>query len=544
MRKLVWLFPSLFLLTVLIVPAPPSAGAPAAQSQNTQNASYDIIIRHGRIVDGSGAGWRTADLGVRNGRIARIGDLSNARAAREIDARGLVVTPGFIDAHMHVEGSLPRRPTADNLVRDGVTSIVTGNCGSSEVEVGAWFRNLEEKGISLNVATLVGHNSVRREVMGTENRAPTGEELQRMIALVERAMRDGAVGLSTGLIYVPGVYSNTDEVVALAQAAARHGGLYATHMRDETDKIFDAIAEAVHVGRAARMPVQISHFKIAGKPLWGRSADTLAAVAKARAQGIDVTVDQYPYAASSTRLDILLPAWALAGGRSAIRKRGEDTATRQKIVAEMLTKPGRLAGWDHLGFAVVANCPWNASLNGKSIREINQSVYHRPDTFEAQVQTTIDMVARGSVGMIYHMMHEDDVRRILANPDAMVGRDGGVKTPGRGKPHPRSYGTAARILGRYVREQSVLTLPQAVRKLAALPAERFGFADRGYLKEGYWADIVIFDPETVTDRATFEEPHQYSTGIPYVLVNGQLVVDNNNHTNTRPGKILRHVPAD
>ena len=515
----------------------------AGQAQETPTP-FDVVILNARIVDGSGETSYRGDLGIRGGRIVHIArdeTLQDAPSAKRIDAAGLVVAPGFIDTHMHVESSLPRIPDAGNLVRDGVTTVVTGNCGGSATGLGNWFSELEEKGVSLNVASLVGHNTVRRAVMGNADRAPTAEELQRMVALVDKAMEEGAAGLSTGLIYLPGVYSETDEVVALARAAARHGGLYASHMRDETGEIFDAIKEAVHIGREAGMPVQISHFKIAGKLLWGRSAETLAAVEHARAEGVDVTVDQYPYAASSTGLYIFVPPWALAGGRGEFQKRAADPATRQKIVSEMMTKPARLAGWDHFGFAVVARCPWDAFLNGKSIREINQQVYERADTFEDQINTVLDMLAHDTrrIQMVYHAMSEEDVRRILAHPLTMVGRDGGAQVPGNTQIHPRSYGAAARILGRYVREEKVLPLELAVRKLATLGALRFGLKNRGMIKEGYWADITIFDPDTVIDTATFENPHQYSQGIPYVLVNGQLVVDASEQTPARPGQMLR-----
>jgi len=516
-----------------------------AQLPNETTKRYDILIRNGRIIDGSGQPSYPADVAVRNGKIVRIardGSLATATAKQTIDAAGKVVAPGFIDTHMHVEGSLPGRPTAGNLVRDGVTTVITGNCGSSARNLGQWFAGLEQTGISLNVASLVGHNTVRRAVMGNADRDPSPAEMKRMVALVDKAMKDGAMGFSTGLIYLPGVYSKTEEVVALAKAAAAHGGLYASHMRDEAGKIFEAIEEAIHIGREANMPVQISHFKIAGKPLWGRSTDTLAAVAKARKEGVDVTVDQYPYPASSTGLYILVPPWTMAGGRTEFRKRMANPKIREKLVAEMMLKPGRLAGWDHLGFARVANCPWDASLNGKSIREINRSKYQRPDTFAAQINTVIDMLTHDNrrIQMVYHMMSEEDVKRILGHPLTMIGRDGSVQTPNRGtRPHPRSYGSAARILGRYVREEKVLTLEQAVRKLATLGAIRFGLKDRGMIREGYRADITIFDPKTVGDAATFDRPHQYSKGISHVLVNGKLVVHNGKHTRARPGLILR-----
>ncbi|MFQ5926642.1 MAG: amidohydrolase family protein, partial [Terriglobia bacterium] len=483
---------------------------------------YDILIRNGRIVDGAGNAWFRGDVGIRAGRIARIGRLEGARAGRVIDAAEKVVAPGFIDVHMHVERSLPERPTADNLVADGVTSIVTGNCGGSEVAIGAWFERLQQSGVGVNVATLVGHNAVRRRVMGTENRAATPEELARMEALVARAMEEGAVGLSTGLVYVPGTYAATEEVVALARVAARSGGLYATHMRNEEEKVFEAIEEALQIAREAGLPLEISHFKVSNKLLWGASSGMLARVQRARAEGLDVTVDQYPYTASSTGLGRLVPTWALAGGREAIRRRLADPAEREKIAEEMYENIRGIQGQKHLEWAVVARARWNPELEGKSIREINR-VWGRKDELEEEIQTVLDMMARGRAQMVYHRMDERDVVRILSHPLVMLGRDGGVPEFGTGKPHPRNYGAAARLLGRYVREKKVLRLEEAIRKMTSLPAGRFGFEGRGLLREGMWADIVVFDPQTVRDRATFDDPHEYSRGIDYVLVNGELV---------------------
>ena len=507
-----------------------------------QMGPLDILIVNASVLDGSGSPPFEATIGIRHGRIVSVDkgpDSAATKAGQVIDAAGLIVAPGFIDVHMHVEGSLPRHPDAGNLVRDGVTTIVTGNCGASANDLGKWFADLEEKGIGVNAASLVGHNTVRRQVLGRENRAPTDDELQQMLALVEKAMADGAVGLSTGLLYIPGAYAETEEVIALAKVAARQGGVYATHMRDETSGIFDSLEESFRIGREADMPVQISHFKIATKTMWGQSTKTLAAVEAARNEGLDVMLDQYPYTASSTRLDVLIPSWALAGGTDELRRRTGEPETRKKIIDQMLLREGRLAGWDHLGWAVVSNCPWDSSLNGKSIREINQSVYGREDTFEDQVNTVLDMASRDVVRMVYHMMSEEDVQAIMAHPLTMVGRDGRVYEPSERRPHPRSYGSAARVLGHYVREKKIIGLEEAIRKLATMPAERFGFTNRGMIKEGYWADIVIFDPSKVGDKATFDSPHQYSIGFRYVLVNGHLVVNEGEPTGARPGKVLR-----
>jgi len=499
--------------------------------------AYDIVIRNGRIVDGGGNAWFWGDVGIRGGRIVRIGRLEEATAQRIIDAAGRVVAPGFVDVHMHVEGGIEERPAADNLVADGVTSIVTGNCGGSEVKLGEWFGQLKQTGLGVNLASLIGHNAVRRHVMGTENRAPTAEELARMEALVAQAMEEGAVGLSTGLIYVPGTYAETDEIVALARVAARYGGLYATHMRNEGDKVIAAVEEAIRIGREARLPVEISHMKVTNKLFWGASAQMLEQVEQARAQGLDVTMDQYPYTASSTRLDILLPSWALAGGREELRRRLADPSERRQIADEMFAELRKVQGYKHLDYAVVARASWDSSRDGKNIRQINRE-WKRKDNLKQEIQTVLDLMDKGGAQMIYHRMDEKDVVRILGHPLTMLGRDGGVPAFGTGKPHPRSYGASARILGRYVREKKVVRLEEAIRKMTALPAQRFGFADRGLLRAGFWADIVMFDPEKVADAATYENPHQYSRGFDYVLVNGEVVVQEGQRTGARPGQIL------
>jgi N-acyl-D-amino-acid deacylase len=498
--------------------------------------SYDLVIRNARIVDGSGNPWYRGDVAIRGGRIAAIGRLDGAGAARLVDAQGGIVAPGFIDIHTHADGSLTDSPAADNYVLDGVTTLVGGNCGGSPTDLPAFFAELRGKGISVNFATLVGHNSVRRAVLGTEPRDPTPEELARMEGLVEEAMRQGAFGFSTGLIYVPGTYAKTSEVVALARAAARRGGLYASHIRNEGDGVLDAIAEALQVGREAGMPVEISHFKVAGKQNWGRSANTIALVERARAEGLDVTVDQYPYTASSTNLGTQLPSWALAGGQAELVKRLDDPATRRKIADEM-KRSNQRAKRKHLDHAVVASCRWDASLNGKSITAITRE-RGRKAKLDAEIQTVLDMMAKGGAQMVYHTMDEGDVERIMRYPYTMVGSDSGVLQLGDGQPHPRGYGSNARILGRYVRERKVLRLEEAVRKMTSLPAQRLGLSDRGLLRPGMWADLVVFDDRRVADRATFDKPHAYPDGFRLVVVNGEIVAEDGRHTGARPGQVL------
>lgn len=502
--------------------------------------AYDLVVRDARVVDGSGNPWFRADVGVSRGRIARVGRIAPAEAKRVIEARGQVLAPGFIDVHAHVE-NLFDLPDAENFVRMGVTTLVTGNCGGSAVDVGRWLGRAEETPPAVNVATLVGHNSVRREVFGEQNRPPTPEELERMKTLVERAMRDGAVGLSTGLIYVPGVYSKTDEVLELARVAALHGGVYATHMRNEGLQVADAIRESIEIGERAGLPIQISHFKLSAKKLWGESETTLGLVRDARRRGLQVTVDQYAYTASSTSLDSRLPEWVLEGGRDEGRKRLADPAQRERVAREM--KDGlKKSGFKDYSHAFVASYRPKPEYNGKSIAEVTKLAKGKSDV-ASQVEQILEMYAEGGAAMVYHSMGEDDVRRIMREPFTMIASDSGVRRFGEGVPHPRGYGNNARVLGTYVRELRLVTLEDAVRKMTSLPAQTFGLRDRGLVREGMAADLVLFDEASVSDPSTFEKPHQYATGFSYVIVNGETVVEAGRATGARPGRALRHASA-
>jgi len=499
---------------------------------------YDIVIQNGKIVDGSGNPWFVGDIGIRKGEIKDVGQVSTRRAKRVIDAQGQVVAPGFIDVHAHVESSILTRPLAENFLYDGVTTLVTGNCGGSELDLDQFFDTVEKNGVSLNVASLIGHNTVRRAVLQEENRAPSAAELEQMKALVDQAMADGAVGLSTGLIYVPGTFAETDEIVALAEVAAAHGGVYASHIRNEDHRVFDAIDEAVEIGKQANIPVEISHFKITGKRSWGSANELTERILSYRRQGIDVTVDQYPYTASSTSLAVLLPTWSLGGGRDSLNIRLENPETRAKIEAEMRDMLAEM-GFGNYDFAVVANCRWEPTYNGKSISEINL-LRGNAASLDNEIQTILDMMTKKQrVQMVYHKMNEQDVQHIMRFPYAMVASDAGIPAFGRGAPHPRAYGTNARVLGRYVREQGITNLEDAIRKMTSLPASRFNLHDRGLLREGMAADIVIFDPEKITDKATFKASHAYSEGVSYVLVNGEPVIENGSHNQRKPGQTLR-----
>lgn len=506
-----------------------------AQTVHAQQ-SYDLLIRNGKIIDGTGNSWFYADIAIKDGKIVRIGKLNNANAVKIVDAKGLIVAPGFIDVHGHIEGGIITRPSADNYIYDGVTTVVTGNCGGSTDNITQFFHRVDSIKPAINVATLIGHNTVRSAVMGRDNRQPSVEDQQKMEALVEKFMREGAVGLSTGLIYVPGTYAKTEEVIGLAKAAAKYNGLYASHIRNEESNVTDAIEEALNIGRQANIPVQISHFKVGGKANWGRSKETLAMIEKARKEGWDVTIDQYPYTASSTNLGVRLPNWAIAGTQDSINARIKDPVLHKKIVEEMLAEIKRYK-FKNYSFAVVASYGADSTYNGKNISEINKLMGRRSKAKE-EAETILDMMGKGGAQMVYHSMNEEDVKYFMRYPFNMAGADAGVPVPGRGMPHPRAYGTNSRILGKYVREEKVISLEEAIRRMTSLAAQKFQLKDRGLLKEGMAADIVIFDESEVNDKATFENPHQYSVGFKFIIVNGQLVLENSQTTGIRSGKSL------
>lgn len=498
---------------------------------------FEVLIRNARIVDGTGNAWYRGDIGIAKGRIAAIGTLTGKTADRVIDARGRVAAPGFIDVHTHIEGAIEKVPRGDNYVLDGVTTVVTGNCGGSQVKLGEWFGKLEQSGIGLNIASLIGHNSVRREVMGSVNRKAAADEIAKMQELVETAMKEGAVGFSTGLIYIPGTYSETKEVVEVARAAAKHGGVYASHMRDEGAQVMEAITEAAQVGEATGMPVQLSHFKIDNRKVWGNSVKTLALVEEFRRKGVDVVVDQYPYDRSSTGISITLPSWALADGQKAIRERLASKVTRARIGSEM-KKMLSDKGLQDFDYAMVGGYQKNRDYEGRTIAEIVKS-QGKQGTVDEQIELIFEIMSEGGAQMVYHSMGEEDVERIAKWPHTAVASDGGVREFDLGVPHPRSYGTNARVLARHVRERGWLTLEDAVRRMTTLPARTFGFKDRGVIREGMAADVLVFDPARVQDKATYQDPHQFSEGFDYVLVNGKVVVQGGQLMEVRAGQILR-----
>ena len=496
----------------------------------------DILIKNGRILDGTGNSWTWGNVAIKDGKIIRIDKSINMAAVKTIDVKGLIVAPGFIDVHTHIEGDEIKNPTADNFIYDGVTTVITGNCGSSNVNIKKYLEQLDSIKLSINVATFIGHNDVRKAVMGTANRKATATEIKKMEALVEQAMKDGAVGFSTGLIYIPGTYSSTAEVVALAKVAARYKGVYASHMRDEGDSVTQAIEEALHIGREAKMPVEISHFKLSGQQNWGRSKETLPMIIKAREEGLDVTIDQYPYTASSTSLSTLLPDEILADGQDSIIARLGRPPVRRYVSDYMIKKLSKRK-LKHLSYAVVAYYKADTAMNGKSVEQINL-LMERKHTVEEETQTVMDMMTKGGASAVFHGMSDDDVEHIMQYPFNMFASDASIRIFNEGAPHPRGYGTNARVLSNYVRDKKVITLEEAVRRMTSLPAQKFGFKNRGLLKEGFAADIVIFDEKTVKDNSTYEKPHAYSTGFQYVMVNGELVVEEGKHNGTRSGATL------
>lgn len=496
----------------------------------------DLLIVNARIVDGSGGPSRLGAIAITAGKIAGVGVAANTPARERLDAGGQVVAPGFIDVHTHAD-DIAQRPDATNFVRMGVTTIVAGNCGSSALEVGAALQAIEDAGPAVNVATLIGHNTVRSAVMGRAQRVPSVDELQKMKALVFRAMAEGAIGFSTGLQYIPGTYAQTNEIVELARVAANEGGLYATHMRNEGTALVAAVEEAITVGTILRMPVQISHLKVDSPSQWGASTKALALMDAARRKGIDVEADQYAYTAGSSSLSIRFPSWALEGTNAAVEARLADDATWARIKTEMQAMLAE-RGFSDLSWATVATYRPQPEFNGMTMKQVAGKLIGS-ETADAQLEAARRMMQRGGASMVYHFMTEADVERIMKHPMVGIASDAGVNTFGSGVPHPRGYGNTARVLARYVRERRVITLEEAVRKMTSVPAGQFKLQGRGRIQNGFAADLVIFDPATIADTATFDAPHAYPTGISHVLVNGVQVVANGQSVSARPGMTLR-----
>lgn len=499
----------------------------------------DIVIVGATVLDGSGSPGLVANVVVVGDRIASIRseELDTASAGRVIDGGGLVLTPGFVDIHTHLDPLL-RLPGAESHVRQGVTTALGGPDGGGPWPLEETLDSAETLGVGINVAFLAGHNTIRREVMGLEARAPTDDELAHMQAMVDTAMDQGAWGLSTGLKYLPGTYSNTDEVVALAERAARRGGIYTSHLREEGLGLLEGVAEALEIGRRANIPVVLTHHKVVGFPMWGASERTLAMVDSARAAGTDVMLDQYPYTATYTGISVLVPSWAMAGGDSAFLARLDDPVTRDSILEGITYNIINDRGGNDLRRIQLAQVPWDRTLEGQTLYDWAQrdGVGTDPAT---GARLVTEAIRRGGASAIYHALDAADVERIMRHPMTMIGSDGRLVRPGEGHPHPRWYGTFPRVLGHYVRDEGVLPLEAAVKKMTSMPAARIGLDQRGEIREGWFADLVLFDPATVADRATFQEPHQYPEGIQFVIVNGQVTVDEGRFRDRRAGRVLR-----
>jgi len=556
-----------------LAPSPRTAAqrrrAPSTSPAAAAAGEYDLILRGGRVVDGTGRRSFAADVAVRGDRIARVGRLpASARARREIDARGLVVAPGFIDMLGQSEQNVLIDPRAMSKVMQGVTTEVTGEGGSiaplnerliKEDEayyrrynldvdwrtLHEYFRRLALQGSGVNLATFVGATQVRAYVVGFDNRAPTPEELERMKALVAEAMEDGALGLSTSLQYVPARFAKTDEIVELAKVARRYGGIYATHQRSEGNALDSSLAEVFEIARRARIPVEIWHLKAAYRKNWGRMPSVLSKIRAARARGLDVTADVYPYAAASTGLAACLPPWAIEGGVQKMLGRLRDPATRQRIRADILRETNE---WENIYLGsggaqgVLVSSVVKRELEGLQGKRISE-IAREQGKDELDALFDLVLADNGQTGAIYFMMDEGDLRAALREPFVSICTDSGARAtdgPLSGsKSHPRGWGSYPRVLSRYVREERLLTLEEAVHKMTGRPAARVGLRDRGVLREGAFADITVFDAGRVRDRATFEEPNQYPEGIEYVVVNGQLEVDGGRRTTANAGRPLR-----
>lgn len=503
-----------------------------------QQQPFDIVIAGGRLVDGTGSPYFYSDLGVRGDSIVEIGNLTSRPTKLRIDAKGLTVSPGFIDVHSHAIRGIYDVPSAENCIRQGVTSVIEGPDGSSPVPLKPELEKLSKTPISINFGLCVGHGSIRGSVIGSERRKPTPAEMEKMKGIARQAMLDGAFGLSTGLFYVPGNYAETEEVIELAKVVGSLGGYHISHMRDEGIKVLDSVKETIRIGEEGGLPTQITHHKIIGKANWGDSLQTLRLVENARERGVDVTIDQYPYTASSTSLGAaLFPQWSFAGGRAATLERLKAPQQRALIKTEVARRIENERGGGDPKNIVFARCDFDPSLSGRSLADAT-AAKGLAITMENAAEVAMELQEKGGCSAIFHAISEEDVVRILRSPYSMVASDGGIPIFGKDHPHPRSYGSFSRILGRYVRDFGTLKMEEAVRKMSGLPAQRVKLYDRGLLRPGMKADIVVFDPKTIEDKADFNKPHQYAAGVRDVLVNGKFALRDSKMTTDRPGRVL------
>jgi N-acyl-D-amino-acid deacylase len=500
---------------------------------------YDLVIKNGFVLDGTGNPWFKADIGIKDKKIARIGLLDESLAGKIIDARNFTVCPGFIDIHTHCDRDVINIPTVDNYVTQGVTTVIGGNCGDHPFPLRELFQKVEKRGISTNFGILVGHNTVRQQVMAYKMGVPSQEEMKKMKKLVDEEMKAGALGFSTGLAYLPGSYSKTEEIVELASVTARYGGIYATHLRDQGSHITEAIEEAISIGEKNNIPVQISHIKLADEKVWNELGRITLPVEAARRRGVEVALDQYPYIATSSGFTSSFPNWCFEGGKEKFLERLKDGETYKKIKGYIIER--RLTsfkGINPLEQIFIAQCRSFPDYVGKNLQEILLLQSKKP-TAENAADLIIEIEKNGGASGVFFQMDEKDVESLMRLPYVMFGSDGGIQVAGKGVPHPRSYGTFPRIIGHYVRERGLLSLEDAVRKMTSQPAQTLRLEGRGLIKEGFWADITIFDSKTFKDLASFSNPHQYSQGLVCVIVNGETVFERGKHTGKLPGMILR-----
>jgi N-acyl-D-amino-acid deacylase len=502
-----------------------------------ESVSADVLLKGATIYDGSGAPAKTGDVAIRGDRIVAVGAFPVERATLEIDCTGLIAAPGAIDLHNHSDRQIVNSRTRANVnyLMQGCTTILTGNCGSGPVNAGRYYEQIDAAGAGTNVAHLLPQGALRSAVLGSAGRKPTDDELARMRELAERAMQDGCWGMSTGLIYVPSSYADTDELVEIAKIVAAHGGFYASHIRNENVELLSAVAEALEIGRRAELPVHVSHFKSSGQDAWGLVRKAAEMIEEARQQGQKVTADQYPYIASSTSLEAtIIPTWAREGGQRQLIARLDDPELFERIRRGMVAGLRKRNGGEAIR---IARYNPKREWVGKSLAEIAESENSEP------LDVALEIIRNGGASIVNFSMSEDDVRHIMQIPWVATASDGGAKIPGADRPHPRSYGTFSRKIGHYSIREDVLPLEQAIRSSTGLPADIMGLADRGYLREGQFADIVVFDPQEFIDTATFDEPHRYSQGVKYVYVNGEPAVFEGQPTGALAGRALRRPKA-
>lgn len=503
-----------------------------------QDIAGNFLIKDINIYDGSGGESYTADIVIEKDQIKKIGKKLNCTKCEIIKGKDLSIAPGFIDLHAHLE-FLPEIPTAESAIHMGVTTALGGPDGSSPINLRKYLDSLSVWQMGINVAYLIGHNSVRSEVMNLDGREPTSEELQRMKDLIQKGMTDGAFGISTGLKYLPGTFAKTDEIIALSKVAAAAGGIYTSHLREEGLGLIEGVSEAITISEKAEIPVVLTHHKAIGMPMWGASVQTLAMVDSARNAGLDIMIDQYPYTASYTSISVLIPPWALEGGRyDAFTKRCEDPKLRDSIKAGIVYNIMNDRGGGDLKRIQLAKFDWKPHLEGKTLYDwaIEENMEPTP---ENGAELVIAAQQHRGANAIYHAISEEDVIRIMQHPMTMIASDGRITEFEKGFPHPRVHGTFPRVIGHFARDMKVISISEAIRKMTSLPADRLGLTDRGLIKEGYKADLVLFNEDTIIDKATFEAPHQYPEGIFMVFINGNIALKDGKLSEKRYGEILR-----